>query len=443
MEICTCSILRAVVCLSAAILLGAAPALRAVEVEADGRAAGDQPNAREQALADALREAVRMGVGEDVRSSTGVKDFALDFDRILSSAFGHVKTHRVLSSGLAKDGFYHVKVKADVEKGTPAAGNILALRQLVQIKGAPRVAIAVQDHIHGIAGSTSTADPTHYAQAILEKVARDLQISLVDTGTAHASENRMAARDEILGNERAARLRSAGVTQQSDFLIEGNVTVHSMGRQSAGPGDLQAPYKSDPTHVFSVGGELKVLVPDTGELVVSVVLQGNESIESELVSAEMAARDVIQKVLSGAREKGQSPLFSKLLARWVADNDLGSVKRLEFEAITSPQYQHLRGLLGVAEKVSAVWPRQFDAQGLSVIDVETRLDAGALGVLLGEMSRGQISVSRATQHLVSCRVLAPVASEAVPPEASAVPPATGTPAPQSAVVAPRKWWWPF
>lgn len=49
--------------------------------------------------------------------------------------------------------------------------------------------------------------------------------------------------------------------------------------------------------MFSVGGELKVLVPDTGEIVVSVVLQGNESIESELVSAEMAARDVIQKVL--------------------------------------------------------------------------------------------------------------------------------------------------
>jgi hypothetical protein len=174
--------------------------------------------------------------------------------------------------------------------------------------------------------------------------------------------------------------------------------------------------------------------------VVSVVLPSNESIESELVSVEMAARDVIQKVLSGAGEKGQSPLVSKLLARWVADNDLGSVKRLEFEAISNPQYQHLRGLLGEAEKVSAVWPRQFDEQGLSVIDVETRLDSGALGVLLGEMSRGQISVSRTTQHLVSCRVSAPVK---VSSDASAVPSATGTPVRQSAAVGARKWWWPF
>ena len=84
----------------AALLLSFAPVLiqaAATEVEAEGRAAGDQRTAREQALADALREAVRVGVGVDVLSSSGVSDFALDYDRILSSAFGHVKTYKVLS----------------------------------------------------------------------------------------------------------------------------------------------------------------------------------------------------------------------------------------------------------------------------------------------------------------------------------------------------------
>jgi len=61
---------------------------QAVQVEAEGRAAGDQKTAREQALADALREAVRKGTGVDVLASSGVSNFALDFDRILSSAFG-------------------------------------------------------------------------------------------------------------------------------------------------------------------------------------------------------------------------------------------------------------------------------------------------------------------------------------------------------------------
>ncbi|MEY5016062.1 MAG: hypothetical protein RIS92_2420, partial [Verrucomicrobiota bacterium] len=46
-----------------------------VEVEVEGKAAGDLPHAREEALADALREAVRVGAGVDVLSTTAVKDF--------------------------------------------------------------------------------------------------------------------------------------------------------------------------------------------------------------------------------------------------------------------------------------------------------------------------------------------------------------------------------
>jgi len=68
----------------------------AATVEAEGRAPGDIKTAREQALADALREAVRVGTGVDVLSSTGVSDFTLDYDRILSSAFGHVKSYKVI-----------------------------------------------------------------------------------------------------------------------------------------------------------------------------------------------------------------------------------------------------------------------------------------------------------------------------------------------------------
>ena len=63
---------------------------QALQVEAEGRAPGDQKTAREQALADALREAVRKGTGVNVLASTGVANFALDFDRIMSSASGHV-----------------------------------------------------------------------------------------------------------------------------------------------------------------------------------------------------------------------------------------------------------------------------------------------------------------------------------------------------------------
>jgi hypothetical protein len=111
--------------------------LHAVPVTAEGRAAGDLPNAREIALADALREAVRQGTGLDLLASTEVQNFTLSYDQILGSAFGHIQSYKVLETRLDPDGIYRVRVSAEVEKGTPAAKNSLALRQLLLLRNSP------------------------------------------------------------------------------------------------------------------------------------------------------------------------------------------------------------------------------------------------------------------------------------------------------------------
>jgi hypothetical protein len=362
--------------------------IQAASVEAEGRAPGDMKTAREQALADALREAVRVGTGVDVLSTTGVSDFTLDYDRILSSAFGHVKSYKVISSKLGADQIYTVKVKAEVEKGAPDAKNTLALRQIVLLKGSPRVSISVQEQIDGAPA------PTKYAQGIMEQTARELQFSLVDVGTASGQESKMAARDAILGNDKNAKLRSAGISQKSDFLIEGNIVARYVGKQSF--------YGSLPQHVFSVGGELRAIRPETGEVVAVTALPGTENVESELDSKEMAARDVIQKVLSTAgKNDGTPPLFNKILARWVTETDLGAMKRLEFSGISSDDFQKIQTDFADTEKISAVWPREFDSQGLSVIDVETRLDNMGLGQEITKATGGRVKLDRSTENLLA------------------------------------------
>lgn len=363
------------------------------EVEAEGRAAGDQRSAREQALADALRESVRVGTGVDILSSSGVKDFALEYDRILSSAFGHVKSYQVVSSGLGKDQIYRVKVKADVEKGAPGANNVLALRQIMLLKGAPRVSIQIDEQLDGATG------PTQYAQGIMEQVARELQFNLVDVGSQAAQENKAAARDEIVGNDRTAKLRRADVTQKCDFQIHGKVVAKYVGRQSF--------YGSLPQHVFAVGGELRAIRPDTGEIVVTCALPGTESIESELDSKEMAARDVIQRILSGGGRGGElPPLFNKIVARWITETDLGAIKRIEFAEVGNEEFQKAASFLSENEKISAVWVREFDSKGISVIDVETRLDGGSLGQVLANGSVNKLQLDHFTGNLISCRMTA-------------------------------------
>jgi len=361
--------------------------LPAKEIIAEGRAAGDQTTAREQALADALREAVRVGTGVDILSSSGVTNFQLDFDRILSSAFGHVKAYKVISSGMGTDGIYKVKVSADVQAGAPDAKNTLALRQIAILKGSPRVSINVEEQIDGV------STPTKYAQGIMEQTARELQFNLVDVATARTQETKMAARDEILGNDKTAKLRQADISQKSDFLIEGKIVARYVGQQSM--------YGSLPQHVFSVGGELRAIRPETGEIVATVALPGTEKVESDLDSKEMAARDVIQKVLTSAGTNTPPP-FNKILARWVVEADLGAMKRIEFTGISSQDFEKIQGILKETEKVNAVWPREFDSQGMSVLDIETRLDNPTIQKILSDASGGRITVDRATDNMISC-----------------------------------------
>jgi hypothetical protein len=204
----------------------------------------------------------------------------------------------------------------------------------------------------------------------------------------------MAARDAILGNDKNAKLRSAGISQKSDFLIEGSIVARYVGKQSF--------YGSLPQHVFSVGGELRAIRPETGEVVAVAALPGTENVESELDSKEMAARDVIQKVLSNAGKKGGTPpIFNKILARWVTETDLGAMKRMEFTGISAEDFQKIQTDFADTDKISAVWPREFDSQGISVLDVETRLDNIALGQEVAKATSGRTKLDRSTENLIA------------------------------------------
>ena len=84
----------------------------AIEVTATGSATGDPALAREQALADALRDAVRQGVGVDLISETKVENFKTEYDRVMTSSFGYVEEHQILEQKYS-DGVYTVKLKLD------------------------------------------------------------------------------------------------------------------------------------------------------------------------------------------------------------------------------------------------------------------------------------------------------------------------------------------
>ncbi len=359
----------------------------AAEVEAEGKAAGDLPNAREEALTDALREAVRVGVGVDILSSTGVKDFNLEFDRVLTASFGYVKNYKVISSSMGKDGIYRLKVKADVGPGTPGANDSLALKQIVQLKQSPRIVLQIQESIDGI------PEGKGYAAGWFEQAAQKMHFQLVDVGAVNEAEAKRASRDEILGNTQSANFRKAGVSQKADFVIQGKITGRYAGQEAL--------FGSLPQHCFEMGAELRAIRPDSGEVVASVLVPASNKYNSELQTKEMAAREILFKVLDGkkgGKEAGGGALFTKIFARWLVELDCGSLKRVELTKIGSADFQKLQIGLKANDKVGAVWEREFDSRAASLIDVETRLTGADLRARVQTILGDAVELDRATEN---------------------------------------------
>ncbi len=373
--------------LTALCLCTAASAQEIVEVTAVGQAAGNVANARELALTDALREAVRKGAGVDVVSMTKVSDFLLEYDRVFASSFGYVRGYSVLKSGLGDDEIYRVTVRAQVGKGEPDQKDTRVLGMILRLKQSPRVALHITESLDGVSGTSGG-----FAKAWFEQTARDIQINLVDLGYVESQQDKLAARDDLTGERRAAAWRRADLAQKADFIIEAKVSGKYVGRQSF--------YGSLPVHRFTLAADLRAIRPDSGVVLAAVTIPGRDT-DSGLESADQAARDAMQKLLAGdprAKSPGAMILFRKILANWIAELDLGVIMRLEFAQISDAEFVQLHKALSQTPKITSVWPREFDSRGLSFMDIETRLDPiGLKTAILGTLGKS-FTLDRTTRN---------------------------------------------
>ena len=373
--------------LLAFIAMAALTTASATPVTAEGRTAGDTTTAREQALTDALREAVRQGAGVNIASQSQASNFALDYDRVFAAAFGYVKSYKVIESGMGKDGIYHVKVEAEVSPGDPNMNNTMALKQLVALKGSPRIALDIQENITGVPPNSG------YAQAWFEEAAKDLQLNIVDIGMERNQEQKLARRDEALGNTNAANFRNKDITQKADFIIQGKVTGRYEGQQSM--------YGGNPQHVFGMSADLRAVRPETGEVVASATIHPNNNLDSDQGSPEMAAKDILFKLLTGRESKGQPGaigLFRKIFARWTSELDLGRMVRVEIVKIDQPTLTAMEDKLKADPHISGVWQREFDAQASTFLDLETRLNSAELTKAVNDASGGAYGIDHGTEN---------------------------------------------
>jgi hypothetical protein len=157
--------------------------------------------------------------------------------------------------------------------------------------------------------------------------------------------------------------------------------------------------------VFAVAVDLRALRPDTGAVLVSVPMATRE-VASDQEAKEAAARDVVHKLLAGTGREdcpGALALYRRVFAQWIAELDLGAIMRLEFAQLADAAHDALLAALRQTPQITAVWPREFDSRALSVVDVESRMDAqGLKGAVLKALGGG-FTFDHGTAHALQFR----------------------------------------
>jgi hypothetical protein len=171
------------------------------EVVADGRAAGADLKARDEALQRALRAAIEKGVGTLVDSETLSRNFKLFDDRIYSEVKGYIRSYDVVADNQGEGGIYRIKVKAVVALGM-LKKDIQALNIIKNQKKNPRIMVMGVARIEN--AQVDSAVKIQDVQTAMEMRLSELNFPLVNKEAmqvANEKELQDAARCAALGRK--------------------------------------------------------------------------------------------------------------------------------------------------------------------------------------------------------------------------------------------------
>ncbi len=359
-----------------------------ISVTVTGQAAGSGRIVKQQALADALREAVRKGAGINIISNTKVTDYVLNFDRIFSRAFGYVKSFKILSSGYDDTGIYKVKISALVSKTSPEMNDYLAMRQIIALKGSPKLLIKSSGEIKDVGDAPELIDGQ------LREIALKCGFQTIMLSQFNESEGSRIKRDRFVGDAPSVAYRESGVRGKYDFVINVDVSGAYNGKSEL---------YGITTQRFSLGADLSATYPN-GNSIAQLTVPSKEMYIARVADKIQGARSALQITLDGDKGKNFRALLMRVLASWLSEFDTGTKVTVEFSNISSSMFEQIVDGLKKAKGVNAVNIREFDEKLKSIIDVESNLKAYDLGKLISSVSDDHLKVDRVTNDYIQMNI---------------------------------------
>lgn len=283
-------------------------------VEVDGVGGikeGNVAAARDEALADARRNAVEQGIGVFVSSETLVENYQLIYDRILTkSREGMVANVKVLQEGPDQnfpDQLYRVRIRALVSL-VPIAQELLDLNELYQRRGRPRFMVVLEEK------SLGQEAGTHIAETELNRLLTEKGFQVVDPQQTERIRETDQLKRALRGDKEAANWL---VTQfGSEILLIGRADSRIL--QERGLGGL-----------ISAGAQIeaRVFYTSTAEIMTArtVVLGGPDPETGQPIPGipaaekELASRLALQKAAQELLLGKERYFLAQMITYWITN----------------------------------------------------------------------------------------------------------------------------
>ncbi len=362
------------------------------EVEAEGIGAvvaGDRAAAREDAVRDALRNAVEKVVGTHVSSETLVENFQLVQDRILTRTRGYISRYEVVGETDEGD-LLRVRVRALV-KETDLVGDLEAVGLLLARKDYPRLLVLVDEIIFVDEGNEerqpASVDAAVSSAGFMERLqARGFRF--VDPAVVAENVEANLITSAVEGD--LARAAGLGRSYGADVVVVGR----TVARRNTGAAELLGSMVSMHASI-----SLQLLRADTGELLTT-------STESA-AGIGAGPTDAATRAIEQGLDRLVPRLEERLLERWSQDVTSGQVVELVVSGLaTFAEVQTFNQQLSYQVRgVDEVVLRNF-VEGMATVEIRMR---GSARDLASELSRKEwttheVEVIGVTANQVRVRV---------------------------------------
>ena len=327
-------------------------------IEATGQAAvlnGDKGAAREKAIDDALRQAVKMVAGAQVQSTTEVQDFQTKMDTVLEHSTGYVKSYQIVKEGMDGE-VVQVTVRAQVSLAA-LDKDLEGMGLLMARKGFPRTMVLIAEQNIGMTAPVGpwmkneqvSADLRIAENVVLDELRKGGFRQLVD---AEIADQKAASVGGFTTALTAAQARRLGTLTQAEVILIGQVIVSQRGAVAA----LGPDWRS-----CSANLSARAVNTDDGGILATVETSQNAAQLDDLT----CGKEAIKK----AAKKFTEQMVQKIGERWSQDVSGGNAVHVTVHKVGSLKAagdfrgalaQQVRGVKSVAQRSYASGTQELD-----------------------------------------------------------------------------------